>query len=197
MAGMEPFTKDGAPFNFCKLIAGSAGTLVFIYRIQGKRRAPPSSRSATSPASISRPWTTRFRANISGLVNTSIMACELIDDYTINCAKGERTVLKEELFFVKGRARRCIDYRGCAGTQKKKPGPPSSKIIEDVKKTGYGYHFPIVSSAIRGPRMAFEERRPRGRVQRRGGRQARDQHRRLRGGYKGPAGFYRRSGRAT
>ena len=98
MAKMEPFTEGGEPFNFCKLIAGSSGTLVFIYELKvNAEPLPPEHRNLvcinfkTLDASL--------RANIA-VCKHEITACELIDDYTIECAR-ENPLLSDELFFVK------------------------------------------------------------------------------------------------
>ena len=98
LSKMEPFTKGGEPFNLCKLIAGSAGTLVFIYEFKvNAEPLPPAHRNLV--CINFKTLDNSLRANIAVCKN-EITACELIDDYTINCAK-ENPLLSDELFFVK------------------------------------------------------------------------------------------------
>ncbi|MEQ9619767.1 MAG: FAD-linked oxidase C-terminal domain-containing protein [Deltaproteobacteria bacterium] len=141
MAKMEPFNKGGAPFNFCKLIAGSAGTLIFITELKlNLVPHPPESRNL---ACINfKTLDNALRANIT-VSKHDIMACELIDDYTINCAKAN-PVLREELFFIKDNPGAVLIIEVARETEAEARAD-IEKIIEDVKKTGYGYHFPIVS----------------------------------------------------
>ncbi len=142
MAKMEPFTKGGAPFNFCKLIAGSAGTLVFITELK-VNVAPHPPRFSNLACINFKTLDDALRANIA-VSKHDIMACELIDDYTINCAK-KNPVLREELFFVKGEPGAVLIIEAARDTEAEAKAA-IEKIIDDVRKTGYGYHFPIVPS---------------------------------------------------
>ena len=142
MSKMEPFTEGGEPFNFCKLIAGSAGTLVFIYELKvNVEPHPPEHRNL---ACINfKTLDDSLRANIT-VCKHNITACELIDDYTIECAR-ENALLRDELFFVKDKPGAVLLIE-VARDSEKEARAAAEKIIEDVKKTGYGYHFPIVDS---------------------------------------------------
>ncbi|NIT52259.1 MAG: hypothetical protein GWO41_05815, partial [candidate division Zixibacteria bacterium] len=71
------------------------------------------------------------------------MSCELIDDYTINCAK-ENPLLNKELFFIKDNPGTVLIVE-VAGDTEEESKQKIEKIIQDVKDTGYGYHFPIVT----------------------------------------------------
>ncbi len=141
MAKMEPFTEDGEPFNFCKLIAGSAGTLVFITELKVNLVPhPPEFRTLT--CINFKTLDNALRANIT-ICKHDIMSCELIDDYTIECAR-ENPLLSEELFFVKDKPGAVLIVEVARDT-KEEAKADIEKIIEEVKKTGYGYHFPIVT----------------------------------------------------
>ncbi len=141
MSKMEPFTDGGEPFNFCKLIAGSAGTLVFITELKVNLVPhPPEFRTLT--CINFKTLDNALRANIA-ICKNEIMSCELIDDYTIECAR-ENPLLSEELFFVKDKPGAVLIVEVAKDTEEdSKAG--IEKIIEEVKKTGYGYHFPIVT----------------------------------------------------
>ena len=141
MAKMETFTKDGEHFNFCKLIAGSAGTLVFITEL--KVNLVPHPPEIRTLACINfKTLDNALRANIT-ICKHDIMSCELIDDYTIECAR-ENPLLSEELFFVKDKPGAVLIVEVARDT-KEEAKADIEKIIEEVKKTGYGYHFPIVT----------------------------------------------------
>ncbi|MEE9214409.1 MAG: FAD-linked oxidase C-terminal domain-containing protein [Thermodesulfobacteriota bacterium] len=141
MSRMSPFREGGEPFNFCKLIAGSAGTLVFITELKmNLEPLPPKSRNLI--CINFKTLDDALRANIE-ICKHDITSCELIDDYTINFAK-ENPLLRDELFFLEGNpgAVLVVEVSKDSEDEAKKA---ALKIIEDVKKTGYGYHFPIVS----------------------------------------------------
>ncbi len=138
---MEPFKEGGEPFNFCKLIAGSAGTLVFITEL--KVNLVPHPPAFRTLACINfKTLDSSLRANIA-ICQHSIMSCELIDDYTIECAR-ENPLLSEELFFIKDKpgAVLIIEVAGDTAEEARKK---IEKVIDDVKQAGYGYHFPIVT----------------------------------------------------
>ncbi len=142
MSKMEPFTKGGEPFNFCKLIAGSAGTLVFIYEL--KVNVVPHPPAYRNLACINfKTLDESLRANIT-VCKHDITSCELIDDYTIECAR-ENALLRDELFFVKDKPGAVLLIEVTKDSEEEAKAA-AQKIIEDVKKTGFGYHFPIVDA---------------------------------------------------
>ena len=95
---MEPFKEGGEPFNFCKLIAGSAGTLTFISELKVNLVPHPPAHRTLACINF-KTLDNALKANIAVCQNT-IRSCELIDDYTINCAR-ENPLLIKELFFIK------------------------------------------------------------------------------------------------
>ena len=141
LSKMEPFKQGGEPFNFCKLIAGSAGTLVFISEFKVNLVDHPPAHRTLSCMNF-KTLDNALRANIAICKNT-IMSCELIDDYTIECAR-ENPLLSDELFFVKDKPGAVLIVE-VAGDTEDESKQKIEKIINDVKETGYGYHFPIVT----------------------------------------------------
>jgi len=137
---MQPFKDGGEPFNFCKLIAGSAGTLIFISELKVNLVPhPPEFRTLT--CINFKTLDNALRANIA-ICQHQIMSCELIDNYTIDCARSN-PLLNEELFFVKDRPGAVLIVEVARDTEEQAKADIEN-IIEDVKKTGYGYYFPIV-----------------------------------------------------
>jgi FAD/FMN-containing dehydrogenase/Fe-S oxidoreductase len=141
MSKMRPFKDDGDPFNFCKLIAGSAGTLVFISELKiNLVPHPPACRTLT--CINFKTLDNALRANIA-ICKHQIMSCELVDDYTIECARAN-PLLNADLFFVKDKPGAVLIIE-VAGDTEEEAKAYIEKIIEDVKKTGFGYYFPIVT----------------------------------------------------
>jgi len=141
MAKMEPFKEGGEQFNFCKLIAGSAGTLVFISELKiNLVPHPPEFRTLT--CINFKTLDNALRANIA-ICQHKIMSCELVDDYTINCARSN-PLLNKELFFVKDKPGAVLIIEVAADTAEESK-QKIEHLIKDVKDTGYGYHFPIVT----------------------------------------------------
>lgn len=84
----DPFTAGTEPFNFCKLIAGSEGTLVFITEI--KLHVDPLHTKKTALAGIHfKTLQDALRANLIAL-KYQPRSCELIDHF-----KSDTTILAE------------------------------------------------------------------------------------------------------
>ncbi|MEM7007963.1 MAG: FAD-linked oxidase C-terminal domain-containing protein [Thermodesulfobacteriota bacterium] len=141
LSRMEPFKEGGEPFNFCKLIAGSAGTLVFISELKVNLVDHPPAHRTLSCINF-KTLDSALRANIA-ICQHTIMSCELIDDYTIECAR-ENPLLNEELFFLKDKPGAVLIVEVAGDTQEESK-QKIEKIINDVKEAGYGYHFPIIT----------------------------------------------------
>ena len=94
-----PFTAGGEDFNFCKLIAGSEGTLAFITEI--KLNVVPLPPKETGLLCIHfNSIDESLRANLIAL-KYKPSASELIDHYILECTKDNIEQSKNR-FFVKG-----------------------------------------------------------------------------------------------
>jgi hypothetical protein len=94
-----PFTIGGDPFNFCKLIAGSEGTLAFITEIKLNvvpLPLPDAGLLCVHFNSIDE----ALRANLIAL-KYQPSASELIDHYILECTK-DNVEQKQNRFFVQG-----------------------------------------------------------------------------------------------
>ncbi len=135
-----PFTAGGEDFNFCKLIAGSEGTLAFITEI--KLAIVPLPPSETGLLCVH--FTSideALRANLIAL-KYKPSASELIDHYILDCTKDNIEQSKNR-FFVLGDpgAILVIEF---ARENKEEITHIAAQVESDMKAAGYGYHFPLL-----------------------------------------------------
>ena len=135
-----PFTAGGEDFNFCKLIAGSEGTLAFITEI--KLNVVPLSRKETGLLCVHfNSIDESLRANLIAL-KYKPSACELIDHYIFECTKGNIEQSKNR-FFVKGDpgAILVIEFNGKDQTE---VISMANDCEVEMREAGLGYHFPLL-----------------------------------------------------
>jgi FAD/FMN-containing dehydrogenase len=99
LAACAPFTPDGPPFNFCRLLAGSEGTLAFLTEITLACEPLPPRETAllcVHCATIDE----ALRANLVALRHGP-RACELMDDNILECTKANLEQ-RQNRFFVQG-----------------------------------------------------------------------------------------------
>jgi FAD/FMN-containing dehydrogenase/Fe-S oxidoreductase len=135
-----PFTLGGPDFNFCKLLAGSEGTLAFLTEIElSLVDLPPREMGLLCVHFHS--VDESLRANLIAL-NYRPSASELIDHYVLECTRDNREQRKNR-FFVQGDPGAILvvefrkDTRGeileiCA------------KVEAEMRAAGLGYHFPVL-----------------------------------------------------
>lgn len=136
----DPFTEGAEPFNFCKLICGSEGTLAFITEI--KVHVNP---LASNPSGL---LCVHFRTLEEALKGNLIilkhgpLVSELMDRYILDCTKNNLEQSKNR-FFVEGDPEAILiaEYDGI----------DQDDILARVKAVeegllahGLGYHFPVV-----------------------------------------------------
>jgi FAD/FMN-containing dehydrogenase/Fe-S oxidoreductase len=136
----EPFMNGGELFNFCKLLAGSEGTLAFITEAKlGLKPLPPSIKGLLCVHFES--IYDSLKGNLLALkYNPS--ASELMDNYILECTKGS-IAQRENRFFVQGDPQAVLVVELYGDTidelyQKR------DALIKDLKKDNLGYHFPFV-----------------------------------------------------
>ena len=136
-----PFKNPNRQFNFCKLIAGSEGTLAFIYEIKihvdlfpPKHQGLVCCHFDTVDESL--------RGNIIALKHNP-GAVELIDHFILECT-ARSSEHKGNRFFVKGSPGAILVV--------KLDRQSESELIkgawcleEEMKKEGLGYHFPLLT----------------------------------------------------
>jgi FAD/FMN-containing dehydrogenase/Fe-S oxidoreductase len=135
-----PFTAGGEDFNFCKLIAGSEGTLVFITEIKLKVVPLPPRESGLLCVHFNS-IDEALRANIIAL-QYKPSASELIDHYILECTKNNIEQQKNR-FFVQGDpgAILVIEF---SKTNREEITQLAKKVEADLRSAGLGYHFPLL-----------------------------------------------------
>lgn len=146
----EPFTPEPAyadgpiPFNMCKLIAGSEGTLCFLTEIKlNIIPLPPKTQGLLCAHFTS--IDEALRATILAL-KYKPQAVELIDNYVLECAAANKEQ-KANAFFVKNTdageypAILVVDL---SRDTKEELDELAKALTEDYIEAGMGYHYPLL-----------------------------------------------------
>lgn len=136
----SPFSKTPEPFNFCKLIVGSEGTLVFITEI--KLNLVPLPPKVTGL--VCAHFNTLKDAFLGNLVALGHCpgAIEMMDDTIINCTKGNIEHTKNR-FFVKGNPKAVLMIEFARDT-KEEIEEIALALETDFRASKLGYHFPLI-----------------------------------------------------
>ena len=136
-----PFTAGGEDFNFCKLIAGSEGTLAFITEIKLNVVELPPRENALLCVHFNS-IDEALRANLIAL-KYGPSASELIDHFILECTKDNIEQVKNR-FFVKGdpAAILVIEF---AKNSKEEVTKALEQTEKDMRAASLGYHFPVLS----------------------------------------------------
>ncbi|MGB3184047.1 MAG: FAD-linked oxidase C-terminal domain-containing protein [Cyclobacteriaceae bacterium] len=136
----EPFTDSPEPFNFCKLLAGSEGTLAMITEIKVHvDPLPPAVRGlcCVHVNSVDE----ALRANLIAL-KYSPSASELMDDYILECTKANIEQRKNR-FFVKGDPGAILMVE-ISRESEAEVKEIAAAMEQEMRAEGYGYHFPLL-----------------------------------------------------
>ncbi|RAJ31126.1 FAD-binding and (Fe-S)-binding domain-containing protein [Pedobacter cryoconitis] len=136
----SPFTAETADFNFCKLIAGSEGTLAFITEI--KLNLEPILKEETALLCIHfNSIDDALMANLIALKYEPRVS-ELIDHLILECTK-ENIEQSKNRFFVSGdpAAILVVEY---SGKDKEEITAKATSVEAEMRANGLGYHFPLV-----------------------------------------------------
>ncbi|MDD4755906.1 MAG: FAD-binding oxidoreductase, partial [Prolixibacteraceae bacterium] len=137
----EIFTDGGGIFNFCKLLAGSEGTLAFSYRIKLNLIPLPPPHKGLVCAHFNT-LEESLEGNLVALKHNP-GAVELMDDTILNCTK-ENIEQRKNRFFLKGDpgAILMIEF-ACETLDELKT--TAEALERDLRAAGLGYHFPLVT----------------------------------------------------
>jgi len=135
-----PFSAGGPDFNFCKLIAGSEGTLAFITEIKLHLIPQPPKETGLLCVHFNS-IDDSLRANLIAL-KYKPSASELIDHYILECTKDNIEQNKNR-FFVQGDpgAILVIEFKKDSRAEIESIVTP---LVEELKAAGLGYHFPLL-----------------------------------------------------
>ncbi len=135
-----PFTAGAADFNFCKLIAGSEGTLAFITEIKLHVNEVPPKETGLLCIHFNS-IDEALRANIIAM-QFKPSASELIDHYILECTKNNIEQNKNR-FFVKGDPGAILVIEFCRNTRLEIE-LIASEVETAMRTANLGYHFPLL-----------------------------------------------------
>ncbi|HMB64649.1 MAG TPA: FAD-linked oxidase C-terminal domain-containing protein, partial [Eudoraea sp.] len=134
------FGTDEIPFNFCKLLSGSEGTLAFTTEITLQLDALPPPQSAMV--------VTHYKSledclgDVSTVMKHNLHLCEMMDRVILDCTKNNRTQLANR-FFVAGDPAALlmleIKDETSEGLERQ-----LIKLLETIKKSGLSYAHPVL-----------------------------------------------------
>ena len=143
LAECAPFTSGGPPFNFCRLLAGSEGTLAFLTEITLACEPMPPPISAlvcVHCATIDE----ALRANMVALRHAP-RACELMDHNILECTKANLEQ-RQNRFFVQGDPGAILAVELAASTREA-VADTAARLEGELRAAGLGYHYPVVWGA--------------------------------------------------
>jgi FAD/FMN-containing dehydrogenase/Fe-S oxidoreductase len=139
----EIFTEGGETFNFCKLLAGSEGTLAFSTKIKlniiplpPKHKGLVCAHFATLEESL--------LGNLIALKHNPT-AIELMDDTVMQCTK-QNIEQNKNRFFIKGDPGAMLMIEFSFETEKELKDTALA-VEKDLRDAGLGYHSPLVTGA--------------------------------------------------
>ncbi|MNS21591.1 Anaerobic glycerol-3-phosphate dehydrogenase subunit C [compost metagenome] len=135
-----PFTMGAEDFNFCKLIAGSEGTLAFITEIKLNLVPLPPKESGLLCVHF-HSIDEALRANLIAL-KYKPSASELIDHYILECTKDNREQ-KQNRFFVEGDPAAILVIEFARSTREEVVAI-TELVKAEMLAEGLGYHFPVL-----------------------------------------------------
>jgi len=135
-----PITTNGLPFNFCKILAGSEGTLAFFTEIKLNLVTLPPKEVGVVAAHF-HSLNDALRANIIAL-QFQPGAVELMDETIMNCTKNSRAHSSSR-FFIKDEPKAMLMIEFERHT-KEEIEAVAKKMEAAIRNAGYGYHFPIL-----------------------------------------------------
>lgn len=140
MLETAPFTAGMPDFNFCKLIAGSEGTLAFLTEIKLNLVDLPPKETGLLCVHFNS-VDESLRANLIALRHNPT-ASELIDHYVLECTKDNPEQRKNR-FFVQGDPGAILVVEFKKDTQEEIRAI-ASVVESEMRAAGYGYHFPLL-----------------------------------------------------
>nr|WP_157493917.1 FAD-binding and (Fe-S)-binding domain-containing protein [Fulvivirga imtechensis] len=137
----KPFNPTGESFNFCKLIAGSEGTLAFITEAKLSLNPLPKAHQGL----ICGHFSTVYESLLGNLVALQYgpTACELMDHYILDCTK-ENIQQRQNRFFIKDdpKAILVIELREDSGEELQRK---AAALIDELSTKELGYHYPLIT----------------------------------------------------
>lgn len=140
LAKSNPFEENGEPFNFCKLLAGSEGTLAFTTAIKLNLIPLPPKTKGLVCVHFDK-LEDAFHANLIALKHQP-GAIELMDNVILQQTKDNLTQRKNR-FFIDGDPAAILIIEFARNTREEILSIADA-MEKDMRMAGYGYRFPRV-----------------------------------------------------
>ncbi len=137
----QPFSDNEQEFNFCKLLAGSEGTLAFFTEITLNLVELPSENKVLVCVHVEN-LDDAMRANLIALANKP-SSVELMDNTILNLA-AQNKLQNENRFFLKGDPAAILIVEFTGGTMEEL-SLKAKKMEREMREAGYGFHFPVIT----------------------------------------------------
>ncbi len=135
-----PFTETQEEFNFCKLLAGSEGTLAFFTEITLNLVDIPPQNKALVCVHVDK-LDDALRANLIALKNKP-SSVELMDKNILELA-AKNKLQRENSYFIKGHPAAILIVE-FTGDSMEELHEKAEKTEKEMRAAGYGYHFPFI-----------------------------------------------------
>lgn len=136
----RPFSEKSEPFNMCKLLSGSEGTLAFTTEIKLNLVPLPKPKDVVLNAHFNS-IEDSLRATVIAMEHQPT-ACELMDKTILDCTK-DNIEQQRNRFFVEGDPKAILMIEFRADTYEDAINQ-AEELIEKFKSENLGYAFPIV-----------------------------------------------------
>jgi len=136
----DVFTNSKKKFNFCKLLAGSEGTLAFTTEVTLKLIKLPPKQKALIVPHFSK-LEDAFHANLIALKHKP-GAVELMDKSILDLTKKSKG-LEKKRFFIKGEPEAVLMIE-FARESKEEILQIAQKMETEMRNASYTYHFPVI-----------------------------------------------------
>ncbi|WP_040400671.1 FAD-binding and (Fe-S)-binding domain-containing protein [Cecembia lonarensis] len=140
----EVFSSQTSPFNMCKLLSGSEGTLAFTTEIKLSLDPLPEPVDIVVAAHFHSINESMKAAQVA--MKHTATAVELMDKIILDCTK-ESLEYNKNRYFVEGdpMALLMVEFRGKSEEEARAKG---NKLIEDLKMANLGYAFPVIDPSL-------------------------------------------------
>ncbi|WP_281613515.1 FAD-binding and (Fe-S)-binding domain-containing protein [Flammeovirga sp. SubArs3] len=143
LARMQPFDSNGKPFNFCELIAGSEGTLIFITEIKLHCNPTPPKYKGVLCAQFDS-IDESLKANLISL-KFDPTAVELMDKYVLDCTKNSIEHSKNR-FFLDGDPAAVL-VTEISRDSEEEMRKVAKELEEAFKAAGMGHYYKLVEGS--------------------------------------------------
>lgn len=140
LVNMQPFCKDGAAYNLCKLLTGSEGTLVFITKIKLKVDALPPPKKAMMAAHFAS--IEACCKAVAPLMAHDLYTCEMMDKVILDCTKNNMSQAPNR-FFVNGDPAAILLLEVCAEDSEELAKKQES-LLSTIESLGLSYAHPCL-----------------------------------------------------